>query len=71
MNTKSDSEILLNILAVELTKYSSDLSIEGEPHMDIETDNAISALDSYVKGGYACVSMISGYGLLAFEILMA
>ena len=27
MNTKSDSEILLNILAVELTRYSSDLSI--------------------------------------------
>ena len=68
MNTKSDSEILLNILAVELTKYSSDLSIEGEPHMDIETVfNAISALNSYVKGGYACVSMISGYGLLAFR----
>ena len=68
MNTKSDSEILLNILAVELTKYSSDLSIEGEPHLDIETVfKAISALNGYVKGGYACVSMISGYGLLAFR----
>ncbi len=68
MNTKSDSEILLNILAVELNKYSSKLSIEGEPHLDIETVfNAISSLNSYVKGGYACVSMISGYGLLAFR----
>lgn len=68
MNTKSDSEILLNILAVELTKYSSDLSIEGDPHLDIETVfNAISALNKYVKGGYACVSMISEYGLLAFR----
>jgi len=68
MNTRSDSEILLNILAVELNKYSSDLSIEGAPHLDIETVfNAINALNSYVKGGYACVSMISGYGLLAFR----
>lgn len=68
MNTQSDSELLLNILAVELTKYSSDLSIGGEPHLDIETVfNAISALNNHVKGGYACVSMISGYGLLAFR----
>ena len=68
MNTKSDSEILLNILAVELAKYSSDLSIGGEPHLDIETVfKAISALNDYVRGGYACVSMISGYGLLAFR----
>ncbi len=68
MNTKSDSELLLNILAVELTKYSSDLSIGGEPHLDIETVfNAITALNDYVEGGYACVSMISGYGLLAFR----
>jgi len=68
MNTKSDSELLLNILAVELTKFSSDLSIDGEPHLNIETVfNAISALNDYVKGGYACVSLISGYGLLAFR----
>jgi len=68
MNTKSDSELLLNILAVELTKFSSDLSINGEPHLNIETVfNAISALNDYVKGGYACVSLISGYGLLAFR----
>ena len=68
MNTKSDSELLLNILAVELTNYSSDLSIGGEPHLDIETVfKAISSLNDYVKGGYACVSMISGYGLLAFR----
>ena len=68
MNTQSDSEILLNILAVELTKYASDISIEGDPHLDIETVfKAITALNTYVKGGYACVSMISGYGLLAFR----
>ena len=68
MNTKSDSEILLNILAVELTRFSSGISIEGEPHLDVETVfNAISELNTYVRGGYACVSMISGYGLLAFR----
>ena len=68
MNTQSDSELLLNSLAVELAKYSSDISIDGAPHLDIETVfRAINALNTYVKGGYACVSMISGYGLLAFR----
>ena len=68
MNTKRDSEILLNILAVELNKHASNISIEGDPHLDIETVfSAIKSLTSYVRGGYACVSMISGYGLLAFR----
>ena len=68
MNTKSDSELLLNILAVELANYSNGISIDGDPHLDVETVfKAITSLNSYVKGGYSCVSMVSGYGLLAFR----
>ncbi|RJU91174.1 MAG: amidophosphoribosyltransferase [Candidatus Poseidoniales archaeon] len=68
MNTSSDSEILLNMLAVELDSNSSNLSIEGAPHLDVETVfTAVSNLHERVQGSYACVSIISGYGLLAFR----
>ncbi|MDP6333228.1 MAG: amidophosphoribosyltransferase [Candidatus Poseidoniaceae archaeon] len=68
MNTKSDSEILLNVLAVELYERSNGISIEGEPHLDVEAVfGAIKALNDKVEGGYSCVSLISGYGLLAFR----
>ena len=68
INTTSDSELLLNALAVELSQRSSALNIQGDPHMNIETVfGAISAVNDRVRGGYACVSVISGYGLLAFR----
>ena len=68
MNTKSDSEILLNVLAVELYERSNRISIEGDPHLDVESVfGAIKALNDKVEGGYSCVSLISGYGLLAFR----
>ena len=68
MNTKSDSEILLNVLAVELSERSNGISIGGDPHLDVEAVfGAIKALNEKVEGGYSCVSLISGYGLLAFR----
>lgn len=68
MNTKSDSEILLNVLAVELYQRSKGISIEGAPHLDVDSVfGAIKALNDKVQGGYSCVSLISGYGLLAFR----
>lgn len=68
MNTSSDSELLLNMLAVELSTNATNLSIDGSPHMDIETVfGAVKNLNQRVTGSYACVSMISGYGLLAFR----
>jgi amidophosphoribosyltransferase len=68
INTSSDSELLLNILAVELGHRSRALRIEGNPHINIDTVfGAVEAVNQRVKGGYACVSVISGYGLLAFR----
>ena len=37
INTTSDSELLLNVLAVELNQRSRSLHIEGTPHINIET----------------------------------
>ena len=68
MNTSSDSELLLNMLAVELDSNGSSLSIEGAPHLDVETVfGAVKNVHRRVEGSYACVSIISGYGLLAFR----
>ncbi|RJU89819.1 MAG: amidophosphoribosyltransferase [Candidatus Poseidoniales archaeon] len=68
INTTSDSELLLNVLAVELGSRSRGLTIQGEAHIDIDAIfSAVSAVHSRVKGGYACVAVIAGYGLLAFR----
>ena len=50
VNTTSDSELLLNALAVELGERSSALRIQGDPHMNIETVfGAVSAVNSRVR----------------------
>ena len=68
MNTTSDSELLLNSLAVELYSRTNSLDINGEQHIDIEAVfGAVSGVHKTAIGGYACVSIISGYGLLAFR----
>jgi len=61
INTDSDSEVLLNILAHELQQLHK-LRIEAE---DIFT--AVSALHKRCKGGYAAVAMITGYGIIGFR----
>lgn len=61
INTDSDSEVLLNILAHELQQLHK-LRIEAE---DIFT--AISALHKRCQGGYAAVAMITGYGIVGFR----
>jgi amidophosphoribosyltransferase len=68
MNTSSDSELLLNMLAVELTKRARDLIIDGAPHLNVEhVFDAVTSVHGQVNGAYACVSVLAGYGLLAFR----
>lgn len=61
INTNSDSEILLNVFAHELQECSK-LTID---HNDIFA--AVTAVHRRVRGGYAAVAMITGYGILAFR----
>ncbi|MBC8952391.1 amidophosphoribosyltransferase [Xenorhabdus sp. PB62.4] len=61
VNTTSDSEILLNIFANELTQF---------PNFPLEPDNifaAVAEMHRKVRGAYACVAMIIGHGLVAFR----
>lgn len=62
INTNSDSEVLLNVLAHELQAAAKGF------HLDVETIfKAVSGVHRRCKGAYAVVVLISGYGLLAFR----
>ena len=62
INTNSDSEVLLNVLAHELQAASTKYLVEAETIF-----RAISGVHRRVQGAYAVVAMIAGYGLLAFR----
>jgi len=62
VNTNSDSEVLLNVLAHELHSKSKGL------RLDVPTIfAAVSGVHQRCRGAYAVVAMIAGYGLLAFR----
>lgn len=61
LNTHSDSEVLLNILAYELQRV-------GEAKLTKEAlFQALEKVYRRVKGAFAAVVMITGYGLVAFR----
>ncbi|MER3387979.1 MAG: amidophosphoribosyltransferase [Microcella pacifica] len=62
LNTNSDTELLVNVLAHELQQQ-----VSGE---DLDPDQvfaAISRLHERVEGSYASIALIAGHGLLAFR----
>jgi amidophosphoribosyltransferase len=63
VNTNSDSEVLLNVLAHELQANST-----MRYRLDIKSIfGAVSGVHRRCRGAYAVVAMIAGYGLLAFR----
>jgi len=62
INTNSDTEVLLNVLADELQKETNSAALE-----DDSIFKAVTGLTKRVKGSYAVVSLIAGFGLLAFR----
>jgi len=61
INTESDSEVLLNVLAHEL---------QIQERMALTPDHifkAVAGLHRRALGGYACIALILGYGLVAFR----
>ncbi len=62
INTNSDSEVLLNVLAHELEVASDGIGLEPATIF-----RAVSAVHRRLRGAYAVVAQIAGYGLLAFR----
>ncbi|PHQ80999.1 MAG: amidophosphoribosyltransferase [Coxiella sp. (in: Bacteria)] len=61
LNTSSDSEVLLNVLAYELQRV-------GGAHLAVPAIfQAMKSVYSRVSGAFAAVAMICGYGILAFR----
>ena len=63
VNTTSDSEVLLNVLATEISRVTTDgrrLTKEG-------VFDAVRCVHRRVRGSYACVALIAGKGMLAFR----
>ena len=61
INTKSDSEVLLNVLAHEL-HISGTLNLSAE-----EIFTAVSVTHTRLQGAYAVVAMLTGKGVLGFR----
>jgi amidophosphoribosyltransferase len=62
INTTSDTEVLINVLAHEL-----ELTTRGLPLAPKDVFAAVRGVNSRIKGSYAVVSVIAGHGLLAFR----
>jgi amidophosphoribosyltransferase len=62
LNTTSDTELLVNVLASELQSAGSSDAFSPDTVF-----TAISALHERVEGSYAAIALIAGHGLLAFR----
>jgi amidophosphoribosyltransferase len=62
INTTSDTEVLINVLANALQTATRDMPLT--PQLVF---NAVRAVHKRIKGSYAVVALIAGHGLLAFR----
>jgi amidophosphoribosyltransferase len=61
LNTESDSEVLLNVFAHELQQRDT-LRLAPD-----DVFAAVSGVHQRCRGAYACVAMITGYGVVGFR----
>ncbi len=62
INTESDTEVLINILAHEIEVAVRDLPLTPQAVFA-----AVAAVHRRLKGSYAVIALIAGHGLLAFR----
>ena len=62
INTESDSEVLLNVLAHEIERTT-----RGLPLQPADLFAAVRQVHRRVKGSYAVIALIAGHGVLAFR----
>jgi amidophosphoribosyltransferase len=62
INTESDSEVLLNVLAHEIERTT-----RGLPLQSADLFAAVRNVHKRVRGSYAVIALIAGHGVLAFR----
>ncbi|MGM1018165.1 MAG: amidophosphoribosyltransferase [Actinomycetota bacterium] len=62
LNSSSDTELLLNVLAGELQATTSTVDLDPERIFE-----AVARTYTRIEGAYAVIAVIAGYGLLAFR----
>jgi amidophosphoribosyltransferase len=62
INTESDTEVLINVLAHELERHGRDVPLTPQAVF-----NAVAGVHKRIKGSYAVIALIAGQGLLAFR----
>ena len=62
VNTNSDSEVLLNVLALELERAAHHARLDADAIF-----TAVAGVHRRCRGAYAIVALIAGYGLVAFR----
>jgi amidophosphoribosyltransferase len=62
INTTSDTEVLINVLAHELEQTTRGLPLQPK-----DVFAAVRGVHSRIKGSYAVIAVIAGHGLLAFR----
>lgn len=62
LNSSSDTELLLNVLAGELQATTSTVDLDPERIFE-----AVTRTHERIEGAYAVIAVIAGYGLLAFR----
>jgi amidophosphoribosyltransferase len=62
LNTESDSEVLLNVLADEMDKAT-----RGKPLRVSDVFTAVRQMHKRLRGSYAVIALIAGHGVLAFR----
>ncbi|MCK0093111.1 amidophosphoribosyltransferase [Rhodococcus sp. HNM0563] len=62
LNSSSDTELLLNVLANELQR-----SIDGQNLTPDDIFDAVAALHRRVEGSYAAIALVADHGMLAFR----
>ena len=62
INTSSDTELLLNVLATEIQSRISGDGLDAGDLFD-----AVSGVHARVEGSYAAIAVIAGHGVLAFR----
>ena len=62
INTESDSEVLLNVLAHEVDTVTRGATLQPQ---DLFT--AVAKVHRRIKGSYAVIALIAGHGVLAFR----